>query len=95
MDNSVLIHNATVDEICEKICKAVLEEILKQKTQSSPDEEEHYTRKETAKKLRISLPTLNTYTKNGLLKSYSIGNRILYSKMEVEEAIKLIPYRRR
>jgi len=43
------------------------------------------TRSEVAKKLRISLPTLNTLTKNNVLKSYRIGRRVLYKMEEIDQ----------
>jgi excisionase family DNA binding protein len=47
----------------------------------------YYSRKEVARMLQISLPTLNDWTKLGWLKSYKIGNRVLYKREEVEEAV--------
>jgi hypothetical protein len=45
------------------------------------------SRKETAEKIKISLVTLNDYTKRGLLKSYIIGGRVLYKSKEVEASL--------
>ncbi len=45
------------------------------------------SRKETAKLLCISLPTLNEWTKTGILKAHRIGNRVLYKEKEVIEAL--------
>src|SRR5690606_24607018 len=45
------------------------------------------TRKETAKLLCISLPTLNDWTKTGIVKAHRIGNRVLYKEQEVLEAL--------
>jgi excisionase family DNA binding protein len=45
------------------------------------------TRKETAEKLKISLPTLNDWSKRGLLKSYTIGGRVLYKANEIEQSL--------
>ena len=48
------------------------------------------TRKEVAKELKVSLPTLNEYTKNGTIKGYRIGGRVLYKWNEVFESLELI-----
>ncbi len=45
--------------------------------------QEYLSRKEAAGLLKISLPTLNDWTKLGLLKSYKIGSRVLYRKEEI------------
>ncbi len=50
------------------------------------------TRKEASLKLNISLPTLNAYTKKGILKGYRVGSRVLYRSAEVEEALTEIRY---
>lgn len=41
------------------------------------------TRKETAKYLRISLPTLNELTKSGAIPAYRIGGKVLYEKSKL------------
>lgn len=60
-----------------------------------PEEEILLTRKETADKLKISLVTLNDWSKRGLLKSYIIGGRVLYKSKEVEASlgeVKIVRY---
>jgi len=47
------------------------------------------SRKEVAELLRISLPTLNNYRNSGILKCHRIGNRVLFKKDEVMEALQL------
>lgn len=46
------------------------------------------TREEVADFLKISLPTLWAWTKNGVLKSYTIGNKVRYIESEVIAAAK-------
>jgi excisionase family DNA binding protein len=59
-------------------------------------EPEYLTRKETAKKLHISLVTLNRLTNEGILQSYKIGGRVLYKTGDVNQSISenLKKYRR-
>ncbi|WP_336517550.1 helix-turn-helix domain-containing protein [Pollutibacter soli] len=47
----------------------------------------YLSRTEVAEILKISLPTLAEWTKQGLLKSYKIGNRVLYKLDEVETQV--------
>lgn len=57
----------------------------------------YLTRIQVAKKLHISLPTLNEYTKTGKLKGYRISGRVLYKKDEIDKAltsIEPLKYRR-
>jgi hypothetical protein len=46
------------------------------------------TRNEVCKAYKISLPTLNTYTKKGIIKGVKVGNRVLYSDEAIQEALK-------
>ena len=47
----------------------------------------YLTRKETALRLKISLTTLNEYSKQGIIQSYRVGKRVLYKPDEVEESV--------
>lgn len=82
----VLLHTFELSDI-----KEVIEEVLERKLQYYiPQEKEKLTlltRKDTAKLLRISLPTLHDWTKNGEIKAYRIGNRVLYKLDEINEAL--------
>ena len=59
-----------------------------------PQMEEYRTRNETAKMINISLPTLNEYTKKGILTAYRVGKRVLYKLSEIESALTKIKYGR-
>jgi excisionase family DNA binding protein len=61
---------------------------LAEKETSKPDE--YLTRQETADILKISLPTLSSYTKKGKLKSYRFGDIIRYKRVEVDAALKVL-----
>ncbi|MCE1198368.1 MAG: helix-turn-helix domain-containing protein [Marinilabiliales bacterium] len=50
----------------------------------------YYGRVEVAKILKISLPTLNEWSKLGILQSYRIGNRVLYKAQEIEESLEAV-----
>ena len=85
----VLLHTFELSDI-----KKVVEEVLERKLKSFiPQEKEKLTllsRKDTAKLLCISLPTLHDWTKNGTIKAHRIGNRILYKLEEVNDALSQI-----
>lgn len=71
--------------------KKVVEEVIEIKLANLKTNEEKsltlLSRKETAKLLCISLPTLHEWTKTGIVKAHRIGNRILYKLNEVSEAL--------
>ena len=45
------------------------------------------TREETAEFLKISLSTLWHWSKNGVLPSYGIGNRVYYKRSDLENSL--------
>src|SRR5689334_23367033 len=47
----------------------------------------YLSRKEVAKLLKITLPTLHDWTQLGRLKAYKIGTRVLYKPEEVRDAL--------
>jgi excisionase family DNA binding protein len=68
-----------------------IEQVIDAKLSVAPKPQEnqsgYYSRKEVAKLLKITLPTLHDWTKQGLLKSYKIGTRVLYKPLEVKDAL--------
>jgi excisionase family DNA binding protein len=52
-------------------------------SQKPQPEIEYITRKETAKILGVSLPTLNEWTKKGIITGYRISSRVRYNKDEI------------
>lgn len=77
-----------IEQLTEAISQAVVEKL--ESTNSSSKDSELETREETAKRLRISLPTLNRYTKKGIIKAHRVGGRVLYKRAEVDSALKEI-----
>lgn len=52
------------------------------------DEPDYYTREELAKLLHVSLPTIYEYRKKGMIpEPVKIGDRVLFDKAKVHEAI--------
>ena len=57
----------------------------------------YLTRKEVAEKLRITLVTVDKYTKAGIIKAYRIGGQIRYKAAEIDksfEVVKTAKYKR-
>jgi hypothetical protein len=87
MDNLIL-STYTPEQLTGIINNAVTEAVKSIKIQAStPPSEKLLTRKETSDKLKISLVTLNDWTKRGLIQSYIIGGRVLYKDSEIEASL--------
>lgn len=72
--------------------KKVLREVLEEKSNDfakpvKSEDQEYLSRKEVAKLLKISLTTLNDWSKQGIIQAYRIGNRVLYKKKEIEDSV--------
>lgn len=76
----------------KKLISEVVEERLNQlpKQENQKNNKAFYSRIEVAELLKISLPTLNEWSKLGILQSYRIGTRILYKVQEVEESLSTV-----
>lgn len=59
-------------------------------TSTSPTPPELITRKETIDILGISYPTLNEWTKNGIIPAQRIGTRVRYNRANVYASLKNI-----
>lgn len=84
----LLVIQITTEELQELIYDSVLKAFKElKKTIAKEEPEQLLTRKEVAKLLKISLPTLYYWTKEGKLKHYKTGSRVYYKKNEVMSAL--------
>jgi excisionase family DNA binding protein len=84
--SKLILDGITVEELLQKIDSLIEAKLSMKKEMTRKEESDFMTRKEVAGLLRITLPTLHDWTKEGLIKSYKIGNRVLYKELEVYEA---------
>jgi excisionase family DNA binding protein len=86
--NQILLNGINLNELLDKIGQLIENKIRQNNNQpQKQDQSKFISRKEVAKLLKISLPTLNDWTKSGLLNSYRIGTRVLYKPDEVEQSL--------
>lgn len=85
MSTQIFLNGITVEELA-----AELKSVLSIQTKNEPQhlENEFITRDEVCRLLSINKTTLWKHTKNDKLKSYGIGNRVMYKRSEVLEAVK-------
>lgn len=85
MTNTILT-TIPIEEFQAMIAETVQEQLSRVRP-TPPKDKRYFTRKETANKLRISLPTLNERTKSGQIEGQRIGARVLYSEDAIERAL--------
>ncbi|WP_246496290.1 helix-turn-helix domain-containing protein [Chitinophaga varians] len=85
----VVLSSIPVDELKEMIAAVVNQELTKHlpPANQSPISNDLLTRKEAARLLGISLPTLLDYTKLGKITGYRLGTRVRYKRSELEQAL--------
>lgn len=86
----IILNGITVNELLRRLSELLLIKNDKEELQPIADQPEYLTRKEVARFLKISLPTLHEWSKQGLLQSYRIGNRILYKSVEIQNSVQKV-----
>lgn len=86
--SAVLVQNVSMSDIEATLSRLLDEKLSNLQPANKQKPAKYLTRKETAAKLRVSLPTLADWTRIGILKSKRIGSRILYLSTDVDAAIK-------
>lgn len=89
MQTATIIHNLNADDLKSFIDQAISDHWVKN-TPAPPVKVEYHSRKETAKILHVSLPTLDKYTEEGKIKGSRFGRRILYSLDDITNSLKQI-----
>ncbi len=89
MQNNFILSPIPLSELESAIAKTV-EQLLERRQSFSPvhEPEELITREETAQILRVTLPTLHNWTKQGLIPHYKIASRVRYKRAEVMNLFK-------
>ena len=95
MENFILSH-LPFEQLKTEISEDVFNKIapLIQSANKPKQETELLTRKEAAKFLGVSLPTILDWTKTGKIIGYRIASRIRYKRNEIENSLSQIKTRR-
>jgi excisionase family DNA binding protein len=92
---STLIENISAEDLTKAFRSIIQEELSRLNPQEATSR--YLSRQEVADLLKISLPTLNEYTRAGIIKGSRVGSRVLYEESAIKDAVKEIPalkYRR-
>ncbi|MES2138492.1 MAG: helix-turn-helix domain-containing protein [Bacteroidota bacterium] len=94
MEPNIILNGLSIEQL-RQIIVDIFKEIegLKQIKQELTGKS-YLSRKEVAKTLQVSLPTLRQYVKSGFIQSHRIGRRILFKSNEVELALTQVKMQR-
>ena len=90
---TILLERLSIEEF-QTLVKEIIQVELNQVSKDSISPNSFLTRKEAATYLRISLPTLNSWTQQGFIKGYKIKSRVRYRLKDVEKALSEIPLKK-
>lgn len=80
MENAIMLHNLSPEDL-ELLIKKTVEEVVKKSSKEIGDD--LLSREQACKYLKIKNTTLWKWTKKGKIKAYGIGNRVLYKKEDL------------
>lgn len=84
MNTQIFLNGITLQELAEALAPL----LQNKQVANTPTENELMTRDEVCKMLSFNKTSLWKHTKSGKLRSYGIGNRVLYKRSEVILAVK-------
>ena len=84
--NQILLNGIELKDLLNSIGE-LIDRKLEQKKLPQSKQNNYLSRQEVCKLLKISLPTLNDWSKLGRLQAYKMGNRVLYKQDEVENSL--------
>lgn len=87
MDQTIFFSQLTLQEFQKMLIKALEQVVEPLKSAKESRSMELLTRKEAAKLLRISLPTLADWTKQGIIHAIPMGRRIFYSLPDIQKTL--------
>ena len=86
----------TADQLSEMIRESLRDELRQLHPEPSAETPNYLTRRETARRLRISLVTLNDWVNRGRIRAHKIGGRVLFRDSDVEAALhRIVPIKSR
>ena len=86
MSTDIILHSTSTSELRDLIAN-VLKEELNIFFEKDKLDNRMLTRKQVCEMLGISLPTLHSWTKEGILKGIRIGNAIRYHAEDIKAAM--------
>ena len=96
MTKEIFLSGMTADQLSEMIRKSLRDELRQLHPEPSAETPNYLTRRETARRLRISLVTLNDWVNRGRICAHKIGGRVLFRDSDVEAALhRIVPIKNR
>ena len=96
MAKEIYLNGLTTDQLSEMIRESVRDGLQQMSPTRPKTESKLLTRRETARRLRISLVTLTDWVNRGKICAHKIGGRVLFRESDVEASLnRIIPIKNR
>jgi len=93
MESAIILNPSDLRSLIAETVNSCLADWSDRPINDTPHQKAGYlTRREVCNMLHVTLATLHAWTKEGKLRPYRIGNRILYKEVEVVAAVKPVSY---
>jgi hypothetical protein len=87
---NIMIENTSLEELVNEI-KGIVGQVMEtREITAQNDSEQVLTRKETSELLQVSFVTLNKWNKLGVLPAFSVGTRVYYKWIDVQNSMKRV-----
>lgn len=90
MAKEIYLNGMTADQLSEMIRESLRDELRQLRPAHPKIDTKYLTRRETARRLRISLVTLTDWVNRGKICAHKIGGRVLFRDSDVEAALNRI-----
>ncbi|ALU75414.1 helix-turn-helix domain-containing protein [Tenacibaculum finnmarkense] len=88
MEQQVQLIQITAQQLQDAIIKGIADQLQELKKTFQPKQPTEYlSRQETADLLKVDLSSLHNWRHNGTLVPLKIGNRVLYTRKSIEDAL--------
>jgi excisionase family DNA binding protein len=87
-NGDVILHSTTKSDLKTLIAETFKEELTTFFSKDKKSDDRLLTRKQVAERLGISLPTLNLWTKEGIVPAVRLNSSVRYRMADVEAAMK-------
>jgi excisionase family DNA binding protein len=87
MENQIFLAGVSLQQLAEAVAPALASLLQPQVINQLEPLNDFISRDEVCNILKFNKTTLHKHTKTGRLKAYGIGNRVLYKKSEILEAV--------
>lgn len=88
MNTDIILHSIPKSELRDLITEALKEQLSTFFEQKKEPDTRLLSRKQVSEMLGISLPTLHTWTKDGVISAVRLGGAVKYRLSDIEMALK-------